>query len=58
MWQDPIVEEIRKQRFKIEADCGNDFNKIFEKALEVQNKFAKRLVSKPAEKNKTVSEIP
>ena len=28
MWKDPIVEEVRKQRLKIEADSGNGFDKF------------------------------
>ncbi len=47
MWKDPIVEEVRKERLKIEAECGNDFDKIFEQAMKMQKKFATRLVSKP-----------
>lgn len=39
MWKDPIVEEVRKQRLKIEGDCGNDFNKIFEMAMKTQEKL-------------------
>ena len=59
MWNDPIVEEVRKQRFKIEADCENDFEKIFEQALKLQQKFAARLILKPArqESGKAVLEI-
>ena len=48
MWKDPIVEEVRKQRLKIEADCGNDFDKIFEQAMKIQEKIATKLISKPA----------
>jgi hypothetical protein len=48
MWKDPIVEEVRKQRLRIEADCGNDFDKIFEQAMKTQKKFKSRLISKPA----------
>jgi hypothetical protein len=48
MWKDPIVEELRKQRLKIEADCENDFQKIFEQAMKTQQKFVTRLISKPA----------
>ena len=51
MWKDPIVEEIRKQRLKIEADCKNDFDKIFEQAIETQKKFSDKLVSKPSSTN-------
>lgn len=52
MWQDPIVEEIRKQRLKLEADCENDFDKIFEQAIETQRKFEHRLVSKPSSESR------
>ena len=48
MWKDHIVEEIRKIRLKIEAECDNDFDKIFAQAIEAQEKLANRLVSKPA----------
>lgn len=47
MWQDPIVQEIREIRKKIESDCENDFDKLFEQAIQFQKKFANRLVSKP-----------
>lgn len=48
MWKDPIVEEIRDIRLNIEAECDHDFDKIFARAIEVQEKLAHRLVSKPA----------
>jgi len=48
MWKDPIVEEIRRIRSNIEAECDNDFDKIFAQAIEAQEKLANRLVSKPA----------
>ena len=48
MWKDPIVEEIRAIRVKIEAECNNDFNKIFAQAIEAQRKLSDKLVSKPA----------
>ena len=59
MWKDPIVEEVLKQRVKIEADCGNDFDKIFEQAIKIQEKMAARVVSKPAhqQSTETISEI-
>ncbi len=52
MWQDPIIEEIRKIRLKIEADCGNDFNQIFVQAMKLQEKMANRLIVKPSKKPK------
>lgn len=60
MWKDPIVEEVRKQRLRIEADCGNDFDKIFEQAMKTQEKLTTRLISKPAlqkESTETTSEV-
>ena len=53
MWKDPIVEEVRKQRLKIESNCGNDFDKIFEQAMRIQEKFSVRLISKPVSKEST-----
>ena len=56
MLQDPIVEEVRKQRLKIESDCDNDFDKIFDLAIETQKKLSKRLVTRPAQK-RVASEV-
>lgn len=58
MWKDPIVEEIRKIRLKIEAECDNDFDKIFAQAIEDQEKFANRLVSKPASNSEMSDTTP
>ena len=59
MWKDPIVEEIRKQRLKIEAECGKDFDKIFEQAMKIQEKISTRVISKPAHQQSTekISEV-
>ncbi len=48
MWKDHIVEEIRRIRSNIEAECDDDFDKIFAQAIEAQRKLSNRLVSKPA----------
>ncbi len=48
MWTDPIVEEVRKRRLKIEKECKNDFDRIFRQAAEIQKKLTERLVSKPS----------
>jgi hypothetical protein len=56
MWEDPIVAEVRKHRKKIEEDCDRDFDKLFEQAMLIQKEYAKKLVSRPAAKQKqTVS---
>jgi hypothetical protein len=54
MWEDPIVAEVRKQRIKIEADCENDFIKIFLQAMKVQEKLTGRLISKPTLRKKSI----
>ena len=44
MWKDIIVEEIRQIRKDIEDDCSGDPQKIFQQALEIQNKYSDRIV--------------
>ncbi len=44
MWEDPIVKEVREARLEIEKECDNDFRKIYERALEIQNKLAENRV--------------
>jgi hypothetical protein len=50
VWQDPIVDEVRRVRLEIEKECEDDFARIYERALEVQKKVAGKLVSNPGEK--------
>ncbi len=45
MWEDPIVKEVRQARLEIERECGGDFRKIYERALEIQKKVAEKRVS-------------
>ena len=40
--EDLIVNEVRKARLEIEQECGNDFHKIYEQALKIQKKAAKK----------------
>ncbi len=47
MWKDPIVEEIRKIRLKIESECDNNFDKIFAQAVKAQKELSNRIVRKP-----------
>ena len=47
MWEDPIVEEVRKIRHEIEAENGDDFERIFSSAIEIQNQYKDRVVSRP-----------
>ena len=58
MWKDHIVEEIRRIRSNIEAECDNDFGKIFAQAIEAQKKLGNRLVSKPALNSQTSDTTP
>ena len=50
MWEDPIVKEVRQARLEIEKECGGDFRKIYERALEIQKKLAEQRVSNKASK--------
>lgn len=45
MWEDPIVKEVRQARLAIEQECGGDFRKIYERALEIQKKAEEKRVS-------------
>ncbi len=45
MWEDPIVEEVRRARLEIEQECDNDFRKIYERAVEVQKKVTEQRIS-------------
>ena len=47
MWKDPIIEEVRKHRLEIEAECHNDSKEILQRALEIQKKYGDRLTSRP-----------
>jgi len=40
MFQDPIVEEVHAIRAQIAAECDYDFDKISDRAIETQKRFA------------------
>ena len=44
MFQDPIIQEIRKIRHEIEADYQNDPQKYYTHLLEIQKEFSDRLI--------------
>lgn len=44
MLQDPIIDEVRQIRHKIEAECENDAQKYFEHIQQIQEKYRHRLV--------------
>jgi len=46
MWQDPIVEEVRKERLEIERECGNTFEGISAQAMRVQETVKDRLADR------------
>ncbi len=46
MFDDPIVEEVRKIRRQIEEECNNDFKAYYEHLLALQEKYRKRLVKR------------
>ena len=57
MWQDPIVDEVRRARIEIEKECEEDFARIYARALEVQKKATAKLVSRPGGHKITMREI-
>lgn len=44
MAQDPIIDEVREIRHKIETECENDAQNYFEHIQEIQEKYRHRLV--------------
>ena len=48
MWEDPIVEDVRQTRKRIEEQCEHDFKNLFKEAESVQQALKDKLVSKPA----------
>jgi hypothetical protein len=57
MWNDPIVDEVRRARLEIEKECEGDFALIYARALEVQKNAGAKLVSRPGTANITMPEI-
>ncbi len=45
MWKDPIVEEVRKIREEILAECGGDHEKLAEKLRAQWRDYQDRLVT-------------
>ncbi|MBI1748176.1 MAG: hypothetical protein HYR55_16555 [Acidobacteria bacterium] len=58
MWKDPIVEEVRKIRQEIEAECENDFEKIFRLAMARQQRYGGKLVPSPVRIPKDDNPLP
>lgn len=57
MWEDPIVDEVRRARLEIEKECDEDFALIYARALEVQKNAGAKLVSRPGTDEITMVEI-
>jgi hypothetical protein len=57
MWNDPIVDDVRRARLDIEKECGEDFALIYARALEVQKNASAKLVSRPGTDEITMAEI-
>ena len=57
MWDDPIVNEVRRTRLEIEKECGGDFDQIYERALKVQKNSTAKVVSRPDPAKITMAEI-
>lgn len=52
MWNDPIVEEVRQARLKIEAECDFDIEKIYARGLELQKFLEQKLITQPLDTEK------
>ena len=48
--KDPIVEEVRQVRRKIEADQGDDWDHLTRHLMEIQNASSAKVVSYPLKK--------
>jgi len=46
MIDDPLVEEIHRTREKMLAECGGDFDKLFERLRAAQEQDRDRLITK------------
>lgn len=46
MMRDPIVEEVRAVRQKIERECGDDAKKFFEHVQEIQKGLKGKLTTR------------
>jgi hypothetical protein len=57
MWEDPIVKEVREARLEIEKECSGDFRKIYEHALKIQKKLAKKRSSANGAKSRRLARI-
>ena len=57
MWEDPIIKELRNTRHEIEAECGDDFEEIFMRAVEIQNGYRDRIISKPQHPKQEVESV-
>ena len=57
MWNDPIVDEVRRARLEIEKECEEDFALIYARALEVQKNAGAKVVSRPGTAKMTMPEI-
>jgi hypothetical protein len=58
MWEDPIVEEVRKVRREIEVENEDDFGRIFSSAIEVQKRYQNRVISRPKNLTKEEEKLP
>lgn len=58
MLRDPIIDEVRQIRHKIEAECENDAPKYFQHVQQIQEKYRQQLVRrepKPALTKQTMA---
>lgn len=46
MWRDPIVEEVRRIREQIFAECGYDLKRLAERDRKIAQEWPGKLVTK------------
>jgi len=59
MWKDPIVEEVRKARQEIAAECDYDFKKMLQRERNILKNWKGKVVTKAqldAERNRDRTE--
>ncbi len=46
MWDDPIIQEVRKVRLEIEKECHGSSTEILQRAMTLQQQFSERLITR------------
>jgi len=58
MWIDPVVEEVRKIRLEIEAECHNNFDELFAQAVQASKMLHNQNQANSLKSNHVSNENP